>query len=73
MKSAIYIDNGTVQLVLTPENEFEKKAVMLFEQKKAEAEIFHASFGECHGGYTRLYPSSDVYSLILRAKVEVTP
>ncbi len=70
MKTVIYIDNAVVQLVLTPENEWEKKAVTMFAEGPLEAEVFHASFSTCAGGWTRLYGDRDVNSLILRAKVE---
>jgi hypothetical protein len=53
MKTAIYIEDGTVQLVLTPENEFEKNALGSFEDKPAEAEIFSGTFYDCRGGWVR--------------------
>ena len=53
MKTAIYIEDGTVQLVITPENEFEKNALSTFEQKPLEAQIFSGSFYDCRGGWIR--------------------
>ena len=50
MKTAIYIENGLVQLVITPENDFEEAAIRSFEEQSAvAAEIFHGSFYDCRG------------------------
>ena len=53
MKTAIYIEDGTVQLVLTPESEFEKNAIRHFEEKSVDAKIFAGSFYDCRGGWVR--------------------
>lgn len=53
MKTAIYIEDGTVQLVLTPESEFEKSALRSFEDKPHETRIFTGSFYDCRGGLVR--------------------
>ena len=53
MKTAIYIEDGVVQLVLTPESEFEKNAVGSFKQKDIEVKIFDGAFYDCRGGWTR--------------------
>ena len=77
MKTAIYIEDGTIQLVLTPENDFEKNALKSFGNKKTETNIFGGSFYDCRGGWVRQndYYSSNIYgggsddrSLILRTK-----
>lgn len=75
MKTAIYIEDGTVQLVITPETEFEKNALSSFEDKPVETKIFSGSFYDCRGGWVRQnshYPntltgvgSSEDNSLIL--------
>lgn len=75
MKTAIYIEDGTVQLVITPESEFEKSALRSFEDRPTEAKIFAGSFYDCRGGWVRQsrhYMSmgggdSNDRSLILRA------
>lgn len=51
MKTAIYIEDGTVQLVITPETQFEKNALTSFEQQPLEAKIFTGSFYDCRGGW----------------------
>jgi hypothetical protein len=76
MKTAIYIEDGVVQLVITPESDFEKNALKSFEDKPMDAKVFAGAFYDCRGGWvrqTRHHP--DVYgnawdsndrSLILR-------
>ena len=60
MKTAIYIEDGVVQLVITPESDFEKNALKSFGEKPLEAELFAGSFYDCRGGWTRqteIYPA----------------
>ena len=74
VKTAIYIEDGVVQLVITPENEFEKSALSSFEGKEADAQVFSGSFYDCRGGWIRQqrftqnygYGESNDRSLILR-------
>ena len=51
MKTAIYIEDGTVQLVITPETEFEKNALTTFRDKPLEAKLFSGSFYDARGGW----------------------
>ncbi len=53
MKTAIYIEDGIVQLVITPESEFEKNALSSFEQKELDAKVFSGTFYDCRGGWIR--------------------
>jgi hypothetical protein len=53
MKTAIYIEDGTVQLVITPESEFEKNALQSFEGKTMGVKVFKGSFYDCRGGWVR--------------------
>ena len=53
MKTAIYIEDGAVQLVITPESEFEKNALSGFEDKPLEVNIFVGSFYDCRGGWVK--------------------
>ncbi len=82
MKTAIYIEDGTAQLVITPETEFEKNALSTMRQKPLDAKLFDGSFYDCRGGWVRQsthYPSrmhgndweSKDNSLIIR--VDETP
>lgn len=77
MKTAIYIEDGVVQLVLTPETAFEKNAINSFSKKPLEVKVFDGAFYDCRGGWTRqtsYYPTmyghrdSEDNSLILRIK-----
>ena len=53
MKTAIYIEDGVVQLVIAPESEFEKAALRSFEDKPMDAQIFAGAFYDCRGGWVR--------------------
>jgi hypothetical protein len=73
MKTAIYIEDGVVQLVLTPESEWEKNALKSFEDKPTATQIFTGAFYDCRGGWVRQsryfdgpYGESSERSLILR-------
>jgi hypothetical protein len=68
MKTAIYIEDGVVQLVLTPENEFEKNAMSGFTDKNLEAQIFSGGFYDCRGGWVRqtAHQPRDPYSAMHR-------
>lgn len=63
MKTAIYIEDGEAQMVLTPQNEFEKDAVDKFREKPLEVQIMRGGFYECRGGF---YRQNNDESLILR-------
>lgn len=69
MKTAIYIEDGVVQLVLTPENKFEKDALGSFENKPLRTIIKTGTFYDCQGGWTR--HSNQDNSLIIRADLRV--
>ncbi len=53
VKTAIYIEDGTIQLVITPETEFEKDAMRTFNDKAINAEMFVGQFYDCRGGWVR--------------------
>lgn len=53
MKTAIYIEDGTVQLVLTPESDFEKDSLKAMKDKHCDFGIFEGSFYDCRGGWIR--------------------
>jgi hypothetical protein len=79
MKTAIYIEDGVVQLVLTPESEFEKNAMGAFDKDGAlAAKLYRGSFYDCRGGWTRQQPyhsgaygDSEDRSLIIRVAAPV--
>ena len=79
MKTAIYIEDKVVQLVITPETEFEKNALTSFSDSPLKAQIFTGTFYDCRGGWTRqsdrqdraIYPDhSEDKSLIIRINTE---
>lgn len=78
MKTAIYIEDGVVQLVLTPESDFEKNAIRSFEKEPVGVRIFSGSFYDCRGGWARqsdyygqgLMGDSSDRSLIIRVEPE---
>ncbi len=61
MKTAIYIEDGVVQLVITPQTEFEKNALSTFEEHPLKARIFTGSFYGCQGGWIRQKGSPSHY------------
>jgi hypothetical protein len=64
MKTAIYIEDGIVQLVLTPSNQFERDAVKSFGNENLSIKNFIGSFYECKGGWVRQI--NDDKSIIIR-------
>lgn len=53
MKTAIYVEDGAVQVVLTPETDFEKSSFKLISGSPKLARIFEGTFYDCRGGWTR--------------------
>jgi len=54
MKTAIYIEDGTVQVVITPETPFEKASLkMLGEDAQIDVKVFRGAFYDCRGGWVR--------------------
>ena len=82
MKTAIYIEDGVVQLVITPETEFEKNALSTLREKSLDAKLFDGAFYDCRGGWIRqsiYFPNRDGFgnihdsrdeSLIIRVNSE---
>ena len=79
MKTAIYIEDGTVQLVITPETDFEKNALTSFQNKELETKLFSGTFYDCRGGWVRQeeyytpmhgIDNRNKQSLILRIKTD---
>jgi hypothetical protein len=53
MKTAIYVEDGLVQVVLTPESGFEKNVLATFEGRPITASMFSGGFYDCRGGWVR--------------------
>lgn len=85
MKTAIYIEDGVVQLVITPESDFEKNALSTIQDEPLDAKVFSGSFYDCRGGWVRqnhFYQSSSMnvtgannndQSIILRVNESKAP
>lgn len=53
MKVALYIEDGTEQIVLTPENDTERMVLKKVEDSGREMKTYWGQFYECHGGWVR--------------------
>ena len=71
MKTAIYIEDGRTQLVLTPETDFEKGTVGRIDEGGRTVKIYTGGFYTCQGGWTaqrREYGESLI--IVMDIKVE---
>jgi hypothetical protein len=53
MKTAIYIQDGITQLVLTPETNWETTALNEFQPDKPPPTVLRGDFYNCQGGFFR--------------------
>jgi len=71
LKTAIYIEDGDVQLVLSPENEWEQNALKSFGDNM-DVTVMRGAFYACAGGWhrhTAIYGHEpEERSLILRVR-----
>ncbi len=61
MKTAIYIEDGLLQLVLTPQSETDRKVLETLETAGENIQTYRGEFYACQGGWTRQreeYPGS---------------
>lgn len=70
MKTAIYIEDSVTQIVLTPENDFEKSALAKLKQKELSVKLHDGQFYECQGGWNR--ESIAEKSLMIRVEEPTT-
>ena len=68
MKTAVYIEDGRMQLVLTPDGEYEQRVVSMLAERSAEVRIITGQFYGCQGQYTR--QSSDFNGMTLNPRAE---
>jgi hypothetical protein len=70
MKTAIYIEEGITQLVLTPENNWEENVVKAIGKGDQSVQILRGEFYECRDGWVRYNGlegfDGDKKSLIIR-------
>jgi len=53
MRSAIFLEDGYTQVVLTPENDFDKAALAAIEKAGGALSIKRGEFYHCQGGWIR--------------------
>ncbi len=53
MRTSIWIENGMTQLVLTPENDWEKNVTGTIATGQLNSSIYKGCFYECAGGWVR--------------------
>ena len=53
MKTAIYIEDGVTQLVLTPETKYERDIVAGVGDRIDQVKVFQGGFYDCRGGWVR--------------------
>jgi hypothetical protein len=68
MKVAIYVEDGWTQLVLTPENEWEKSVTKAVSEGPQPAQIKRGSFYQCQGGWVRQGSDDESLMLVVGAK-----
>ena len=61
MKTAIYVEDGIIQVVVTPETAFEKQCLSMFKDREISAKMFVGSFYDCRGGWIR---QSEYYPMV---------
>ncbi|MDY6969334.1 MAG: hypothetical protein SVR08_11880 [Spirochaetota bacterium] len=73
MKTAIYIEDGLQQLVLQPENKFERNILKAIKEQNNEVEFHYGSFGSCQGGWIRHYNSQETNNETLMMVIKQNP
>lgn len=67
MKTAIFVEDGVFQVVITPETDFEKNAIEAVSNESMEVSIWRGEFYACQGGWNRMQNYPDKNSLMIRA------
>lgn len=70
MKTALYIEGGTLQVILTSDTKAEKAIVDLFRQEPLHIQIRYGEFYPCVGGWTRQGIGDDSLILILSCDLQ---
>ena len=72
MRTAIYIDDGVLQIILTPETDFEKSLVKQYSNTNMSVSIKKGKFYSCVGGWIRTDSYEDE-SLMIILKEKALP
>jgi len=67
MKTALYIADGILQAVLTPETEQEKRILDLVDMQK-NIRMYRGQFYYCQGGWERHGPDEESLIMVLKDK-----
>lgn len=57
MRTAIYLEDGLLQVVLSPENAHERQCLALLHQHEKQIVVKQGAFYECRAGYVRMNDS----------------
>jgi hypothetical protein len=68
MKTLFIADGGKMQVVLTPESDFEKSLLSKYSSASYRAHIAHGSFSDCMGGYVRQYEHENSLFITLKGE-----
>jgi len=72
MKIAFYVEDGSEQIVLTPESETEKGIVGKMHDGTREFKVYKGSFYRCQGGWVRQSDHDDKSTIIVLEPKEKT-
>ena len=73
MKTALLVLPDSSQVVLTPENDFERDIIRGIQISQYQATIEQGSFYRCQGGWDRELSGGDWSLMIIMQKPEVKP
>ncbi len=62
MKTILVIQENKQQVVLTPENDYEKNILKLIESQKVKTTMKVGKFSDCQGGWIRYYDFDDRFN-----------
>jgi hypothetical protein len=71
MKTALYMEDGLEQVVLTPEGETERAVLARLHDGSRSLAIRWGSFYECRGGWVR-QGTDDISTIIVMRRVEAS-
>jgi hypothetical protein len=68
MKVSTYIEEGTTQIILTPENQYEKEILKKVNNDNYNIEVKKGEFYSCIGGYMRMYSERETENIMMVIK-----
>ena len=70
MKVAIYVEDGITQLVLTPENDWERSVSRAVSDGEKKAVIHRGGFYQCQGGWVLQSLEKESLMIVVDAKAK---